>query len=98
MAWKSVLLIIFFYFLALFQVSFFNHFYIRGFNFNLILLFVVLINLFFLDIHFGFLSALAGGFFWDVFSSQFFGYHILILIIASAFIHFVLRKYIRYPA
>ncbi len=97
MVWRTVLLMIVFYFLALFQSSFFIHFAFFGFTLNLILILVILITLFFADLSFGLASAVAGGFFWDVFSQQPFGWHVLILLASALFIHFVFKKYVRYP-
>ena len=92
---KIILLIIVFYFLALFQSSFFAHFGILGFVANLTLLSVILINVFITDTYFGLFSAVIGGFFWDVFSSQFFGYHVLILLLIASLIQVILKKYVR---
>lgn len=97
MIWRTILIIISFYSLALLQVSFFGRFDAWGFTPNLIFAAVILVNLFSPAVATGFLSAMAGGFFWDVFSSQPFGFHVLFLLVIVAFIHFFLRKYVRSP-
>jgi len=94
---RAILLIIAFYFLAIFQSAFLVHFGIFGFIANLIVLTVALINLFIPDSYFGLFSAVIGGFFWDVFSSQFLGFHVLLLLLAAAFIQLILKKYVRSP-
>ena len=97
MVWKAVIFVIIFYFLALLQVSFLGYFGLGGFGLNLLLIGVVLINLFFPDPYLGFLSALTGGFFWDVFSSQIFGFHVLILVGIAALVNFVFKRYVQSP-
>jgi rod shape-determining protein MreD len=92
---RIILLIVIFYFLALFQSSLFPYFGILGFVANLTLLSVILINIFIHDTYFGLFSAVIGGFFWDVFSSQFFGYHVLILLLIASLIQIILKKYVR---
>ncbi len=42
--------------------------------------------------------ALEGGIFMDIYSSRFFGFWILILLAAVAFIKLVLKKYVRFPS
>ncbi|MDD3399960.1 MAG: hypothetical protein PHF07_02905 [Candidatus Pacebacteria bacterium] len=92
---RIILLIAAFYFLAIFQSAFLVHFGIFGFIANLILLTVVLINLFIRDSYFGLFSAVIGGFFWDVFSSQFLGFHVILLLLVAVFIQLILKKYVR---
>jgi cell shape-determining protein MreD len=40
-------------------------------------------------------SAVIGGFFWDVFSSQFLGFHVILLLLVAVFIQLILKKYVR---
>lgn len=98
-----LLLTLFFYILALFQISFFVHFGIFKIIPNLIFIFIIIINLFEKPQNFfGFFSAFIGGFFLDVFSEgfvgiDFFGFYILISMAIAIFIKFVLKKYVRIP-
>jgi rod shape-determining protein MreD len=95
---KFLILILSFYILALFQTSFLVHFGIIGYFLNLILIATILINLF-VPHHswWGITSAFIGGFFLDIFSENFIGFHILILLMLSLFIKFVFKKYVRVP-
>lgn len=47
------------------------------------------------DYNLGIISAFFGGFFWDIFSNKFIGFHIFILVGIIIFIKIVLGKYIR---
>lgn len=96
-------LIIGFYLLTLLQASFFPHLSV-GFipifsgGLNLVLIIVVLINLFeSRKERIGFLSAFFGGFFLDIFSENFFGFWVLILLAIAILIKFVLKTYVRLP-
>lgn len=94
MVQKNLILALFFYLLMVLQTSFLVHFNIWGIVPNLILISVVFINLF--TSHRSWLpvsSAFIGGFFLDVSSSQFIGWHVFILLGLAAFIA-VLRRYI----
>ena len=98
---KRVLILIFLlYFLALLQASFLPYFTFSqkwwgNGNLNLILFLVILLNLWEKPAEkSGLIAGFFGGFFLDIFSENFFGYWILILIILSLFIKFVLKKYI----
>jgi rod shape-determining protein MreD len=94
---KFLILILSFYILALFQTSFLVHF---GFLdvLNFILIATILINLFENpQKNLGITSAFIGGFFLDIFSENFLGFWILILLATSIFIKFILRKYVRIP-
>jgi len=94
---KIIILFFCFYFFALLQASFFPHFPF-GHLLNLVLIVVVLINLFEARKEkSGFFSAFFGGFFLDIFSENFIGFWILILLAISIFIKFVLRKHVRLP-
>jgi len=83
-----------FYFLILFQTSFFVHF--KPLNLTLIL--VIFLNLFqdpkSKD---GILAAIFGGFFLDIFSENLIGFHVLILIAIAIFLKLIFRKYVRIP-
>jgi rod shape-determining protein MreD len=91
---KILLLVLFFYFLVLIQNSFLIHFVNLP---NLVLIFVGLINI--LEDKTkkaGLISAVIGGFFLDMFSSQFIGYYILIAVLIAVSIKFILKKYARW--
>jgi len=92
------ILIIFFYILALFQTSFLIHFNIF-LGWLGILISVILINIFENSKkNSGIFAAFFAGFFLDIFSENFIGFWILILLALSCFIKFVLKKYVRIPA
>jgi len=97
---KFLLLILSLYILALVQTSFLVHFTIEGLVLNLILIAVIIIN-FFKSPNFytkiGMGAAFFGGFFLDIFSESFIGFHILILLGLVIFIKFILRRYVRIP-
>ncbi len=98
MSKKIIILVIFFYFLALLQTSFLVHFSVLGFISNLIFILVIFWNLFEKSEHFlGVFNALIGGFFLDVFSDRIIGFNILILLAIALFIKLVLRKHVRLP-
>ena len=46
----------------------------------------------------GWIAAFWGGIFLDIYSTRFFGFWILILIVAVAFIKFILKKYVQIPS
>lgn len=95
---KNILvLILFFYILALVQTSFLAHFTLWGYAPNLILIAVILLNIFSADVKLGIAAAAVGGFFLDVFSSNFIGFWILTLLVISIFINFILKRYVRLP-
>ena len=96
--YKLILLeILFFYFLAVFQMSFlphFNFFLKWQISLNLILFFVVLIN--FLnraDSFWGFEAGFLGGFFLDIFSKSPLPLSILLFLILIFFIKKILRDF-----
>lgn len=99
---KVLILAISLYILTLLQTSFLIHFNIFLNNywiFNLVLITVFLISFFTpayqkQDI----IIAFIGGFFLDIFSENFFGFYILILVAISLFIKFILRKYVQIPS
>jgi len=97
---KNILiLIIVFYFLVLLQTSFMVYFSIpEGITLNLVVILAILINFFEKgQKNLGILSALIGGFFLDIFSSKFFGFWILILLLISLFLKLIFRKHVRIP-
>lgn len=79
--------------MVLFQTSF-----LISFNFlnkipSLILIFVILLNLFEeKEKNSGIISAFLGGFFWDIFSTAYIGFHIIFLFLLAIFIKFILKK------
>ena len=94
-------IIIFFYILVLFQTSFLVHFSIfqRGLlTYGFILILIAFLNFF--TPHnqwWGIGSAFAAGFFLDIFSGSFIGFHILILVGLAIFIKFILQKHVQIP-
>lgn len=95
---RAIIFILFFYFLALLQTSFLIYFNILGIVPNIILILVILINLFEKpEQNLGLYSAFIGGFFLDIFSSNFIGFYILISAGIAIFLKFILRKYVRIP-
>lgn len=81
------------YFLTIFQTSFLIHFKFLNQFPSLILILVFLLNLFEKkEKNSGFISAFLGGFFWDIFSHHFIGFHIILLVLFAIFIKFVLKK------
>ncbi len=105
---KKILIALFvFYFLSLFQSSFLVHFSFAGITLNLIFIIVLLLSIFENKkiseqlykekfwLKYSTLGAILGGFFLDIFSSQFIGFHILILLGTVAVIKIILKKYVR---
>jgi len=82
---------------ALLQTSFFPHFPMGHLS-NFVLVLVIVINLFEAqEGKLGLLGAFFGGFFLDIFSENFLGFWVIILLTTAVFIKFVLRKYVRFP-
>jgi len=99
---KILILIPFLYILTLFQTSFLIHFNVFleggfwGWVLNLILIAVILITVLEKpEKNSSIFLGGCGGFFLDIFSENFIGFHILILLGLSLFIKFILRKYVR---
>lgn len=93
---KILILILIFYILTLLQTSFLVHFNILGIVPNFVLIGVLFLN--FLENSQkkdGIFAAFAGGFFLDVFSENFIGFYILILVGLAIFIKIILKKYIQ---
>ena len=88
-----------FYLLALLQTSFFIHFRAWGIVPNFILILVALINVFEKpQKNTGMVAGFIGGFFLDVFSSNFIGFYTLILLALSFLVKIIFRKYVWSPA
>lgn len=95
---KVLLLIPLFFFLAVIQTSFLIHVTIFGVVINLVLITFILINLLRATrLTLGLPSAVIAGFFLDAFSGTFFGFWVIILIIASFIIEAVMNRYVRSP-
>ncbi|MCK4355383.1 hypothetical protein KAW43_03530 [Candidatus Parcubacteria bacterium] len=101
---KIAILVIFFYFLTLFQTSFLTRFNISGYQINLVLLSVILICLFaprwFAEKdkrsarYMGIISAFIAGFFLSVYSNAVFGFEILVLVCIAGFMKFIIERYV----
>jgi len=95
---KLLILIIFFYILALLQTSFLIHFKVFFIFPNLILISQILITLFENPKkNLAIFSAIPAGFFWDIFSENPIGQGILILFSITLFLKLILRKHVRIP-
>ena len=97
---KIIILLIIFYGLALLQSSFLNSLFFSLGSLNLILISVIILNISEKDqklFSLGFFSAFIGGFFLDIFSSNFFGQNTAILLGASLLIKLLLKKHVRIP-
>ena len=106
------MLAFFCYFLVLFQTSFLVHFRFFGFSPNLILILVIILSIFnpapfgrkrcgvdwkFLPQNSGIWAAFWGGFFLDIFSSDFIGVQAAILLAVSIITKLVFEKFLRFP-
>jgi len=95
---KIFFIILISYLLVLVQTSLSPHFAFSYKIPNLILISVILFNLFEAPKEkAGLFFAFFGGFFLDIFSENFLGFWILILLIVAFFIKLFLRKYVRIP-
>jgi hypothetical protein len=97
-----IFLIIIFYFLAIFQMSFLAHFRLCGLNFNFLLIVPVLLNLLEKsEGRIGLAAALTAGFFLDLSligeQTLFFGFYTLISLLLSLFVKMVIRNYVKIP-
>ena len=97
---KSLLVVIIFYFLVLFQNNFLAHFAVSGWTMNAVLCLAVFFNI--ADAmgwrHFAGTSlaaATAAGFFLDVFSSGFIGGYFLLFLTLFFFFNLIFKKYVR---
>lgn len=94
---KILILIVIFYLLSLFETSFSIHFEALNRIPSLILISILFLNLLERpERNSGIFSAFFGGLFWDIFSSKFIGFHILILTTIAIFIKLILKKYVRF--
>lgn len=81
------------YFLALLQSSFLPHFIISGYIPNLF--FALMIFFIFFAPSVSFISAFLGGIFLDIFSTDFLGFNVLILLGILFFVRLFLKKYVQ---
>lgn len=81
------------YFLVLLQGSFLPHFVIFGYAPNFILILVIFI--FFLIPSIDFPAAFFGGIFLDIFSDNFLGFNVLIMLSALFFIQYIFKKHVQ---
>ena len=96
---RVLIILIFFYLLALLQTCFFIFFRIWGIVPNFILISVLLINVFEKPSeNTGIVAGFLGGFFLDIFSSNLIGFYALILLALSFLIKIIFRKYVWAPA
>lgn len=80
------------------QMSFFVHFFPRGFIPNFIILLVIFLSIFEKEESSGSIAAaLFGGFLMDVFSEGVIGFWALVLTIVSLAIKGILQEYVRLP-
>jgi len=98
---KSLFLIIFIYFLTLFQVSFLSQFNFWGIVPNYVLLFVIFINIFEKqEGEIGLIVTLSGGIFMDIFSFSsiyFFGFYTIVFLLVYLIMRLFLRNYVQVP-
>jgi len=93
---NTIFILIFFYLLFIFQTSFLVHFPLKGYIINLLLIATFLFNILEApEKNKGIFAAAILGFFWDIFSEKFIGYHILILVILALLIKTILVRYVR---
>lgn len=91
-----LLLIIISYFLLIFQTSFMVHFPIKGLVINFVLLAIIFYNILEAsEKNTGIFAAGITGFFWDIFSEKFIGFHVLILIFLALLIKVIFSRYVR---
>lgn len=96
---KSLILILFFYFLTLIETSFSAHFGIMAVVPNLVLITVLLLNFFEApEKKYGILAAFIGGLFLDIFSARPIGISVLFLVLLAIFLKLVLKNYVRIPS
>lgn len=99
---KKFLIIVFsFYFLVLFQMSFLTRFSFVG---AIPVVFIIVLFLIFFESikpqeegGLGIAAAVSAGFFLDIFSAQFIGSYILLLLGLAIFIKMIMRKYVQIP-
>ena len=86
----------FFYFLVLFQTSFLVHFNISNWIPNLALI-AVLLLIFWGDAKDSIWGAICAGFFLDIFSNNFIGFHIFILLGIVILLQIIFKRYVQIP-
>lgn len=89
---KITILLPVLYFLTIAQVSFLPHF---GFAPNIVFILIVLSIIFVPS--FSLALSFSGGLFLDIFSGQFFGFYILMLLAITFFIRIILKRYVQIP-
>jgi len=97
---KTIISVIIFFFLAVFQTSFFAHFNFWGTALNFVIIAILIINLLEEKKNkLGLVCAFSGGFFLDVFSLSggIFGLYVLICLLIAFFIKFILKRYVQIP-
>jgi len=100
---KIISLLILFYLLTIFQMSFLIYFPFLSKTFNLVFIGVIILavlerfNFKIIPENAGFYGAVMGGAFLDIFSSDFFGKEISILLIVYIITRAILKRYVRLP-
>jgi len=97
---KILVSFILLYCLVLLEVSFFVHFSVsKSLFLNLVFILIIIWNLFEKpENNLGLYLAIIGGFFCDIFSPFFIGYHVLIFLGVSVFLKFIFKKYVQIPS
>ena len=91
---KLLFFSVFLYILAVLQTGLFAHFAIKWFTINFIMIFCAIFNI--LEDprkNGGFWLAIIGGFFLDIFSTNFLGFHIIFLMLLALLTKIFLRRY-----
>lgn len=105
---KSLVFIILFCVIALLTTSFLVHFdFLRSTSSMILTLFTIFSFVYFARqkkylrewqrICCEFSPAFGIGFFWDIFSGSFLGFHVLILLALIVFVKFIFKNYIQFP-
>lgn len=92
---KIIVLTPILYFSALLQSSFLPHFAIFGYMFNLLFILAILFSFFIPSMSLA--TALLGGLYTDILSTNFLGFNALILTATVIFIRVILRRYVKVP-
>lgn len=92
---KILFLFFVFYTLAILQTGFFAYFTIKGITVNFIFLLAVVFNILERpEKKTGIFTAFLGGFFLDVFSSFWFGFNTILLVLVALTIKLIFKKYL----
>ena len=95
---QFLITLVIFYLLALLQTSFFVHFRMWGVVPNFIFILIIFINVFEKpQNNAGLLAGFVGGFFLDIFSSNFIGFYAFIMLVAAFLIKLIFRRYVWVP-